>query len=185
MVVGGKLRAWLQDHELASGLTACGHPLACAAGVAVIEAMRDERLVENAAAMGEVLGDGLRELAARHTCVGEVRGLGLLWALELVRRGPRGVAGRGNGGPTGRGDGGPAGQAVEPLVPYGAKGEAEQPMAAVRKAAMDLGLYLYTHDNIVLVAPPLVVTPDELDAGLAALDEALNVADAQGAGVGT
>ena len=85
MVVSEKLRPWLEEHEFASGLTACGHPLACAAGVATITAMREERLVENAAAMGEVLAAELPELTDDHPSVGELRGLGLLWGLELVR----------------------------------------------------------------------------------------------------
>jgi adenosylmethionine-8-amino-7-oxononanoate aminotransferase len=68
MVVSEKLRPWLEDHEFASGLTACGHPLACAAGVATIGATRDERLVENAAAMGDVLA-AVHYAAARHAAM--------------------------------------------------------------------------------------------------------------------
>ena len=150
-----KLRPWLEEHVFASGLTACGHPLACAAGVATVETLREERLVENAAAMGEVLAAGLLGLAGGHPSVGEVRGLGLLWGLELVRdRDTR-----------------------APLVPYAASGEAAQPMGALRRAAMDRGLHLYAHGNLLLVAPPLVVGRDELDTGLAMLDDVLAVAD--------
>jgi taurine---2-oxoglutarate transaminase len=155
MVVSRRLREWLQTHEFASGLTAAGNPLACAAGVATIAALRDEHLVERAAALGDVLDAGLRELAERHACVGDVRGLGLLWGLELVHD------------RTSR----------EPLVPFAAKGEAARPMAALRRAAIDRGLHVYTHDSLVLVAPPLVVSRDELDEGLAILDEVLGVAD--------
>ena len=155
VVVSEKLRPWLEEHEFASGLTACGHPLACAAGVATVETLREERLVENAAVMGEILAAKLLELADDHTSVGEVRGLGLLWGLELVRDR----------------------ETREPLVPYAATGEAAQPMAALRRAAMDRGLHLYVHGNLLLVAPPLVVGSDELDTGLAILDEVLAVAD--------
>jgi taurine--2-oxoglutarate transaminase len=155
VVVSEKLRPWLDEHEFASGLTACGHPLACAAGVATIETMRDERLVENAAAMGEHLGDGLRELADDHPSVGEVRGLGLLWGLELVRDR----------------------ETREPLVPYGAKGEAAAPVAALRRAALDRGLHLYPHGSMLLVAPPLVVGREEVETGLGLLDGVLAVAD--------
>ena len=67
------------------GLTYSGHPLATAAAVATINAMAEEGIVENAARIGsEVLGPALRELAARHRCVGEVRGAGVFWAVELV-----------------------------------------------------------------------------------------------------
>ena len=155
VVVSEKLRPWLDEHEFASGLTACGHPLACAAGVATVEAMRDEGLVENAAEMGEVLAAELPGLADGHPSVGEVRGLGLLWGLELVRDR----------------------ETREPLVPYGATGEAAQPVAALRRAAMDRGLHLYPHGNLLIVAPPLIIGRDELREGLGLLDGVLAVAD--------
>ena len=155
MVVSERLRDWLRDHEFASGLTSTGNPIACAAGIATIEAMREEGLVERAAALGGRLGAGLAALADRHPAVGEVRGLGLLWGLELVRdRATR-----------------------EPLVPFNAKGEAAASMVRLKEAAMARGLYLMTHDNLVLVAPPLVIGDDELAEGLKVLDEVLSVAD--------
>jgi taurine--2-oxoglutarate transaminase len=155
MVVSERLRDWLRDHEFASGLTSTGNPIACAAGIATIEAMREEGLVEKAAMLGEKLGAGLAALAGRHPAVGEVRGLGLLWGVELVRdRATR-----------------------EPFVPFAARGEAAAPMDRLKEAAMDRGLYLMTHDSLVLVAPPLVMGEEELDEGLARLDAALAVAD--------
>ncbi len=155
MVVSEELAGWLQDHEFASGLTSTGNPIACAAGIATVEAMREERIVENAAAMGEVLAAELPRLAAKHACIGEARGLGLLWALELVKdRDTR-----------------------EPLVPFNAKGEAAGPMHRLAEAAMARGLYVMTHFNLVLVAPPLTITRDELGEGLAILDEVLSTAD--------
>ncbi len=155
MVVSARLRDWLRDHEFASGLTSTGNPIACAAGIATIEAMRDEGLVERAGVLGEQLGAGLAALAGRHPAVGEVRGLGLLWGVELVRdRATR-----------------------EPFVPFAAKGEAAAPMRRLKEAATARGLHLMTHDSLVLVAPPLVIGEDELAAGLAVLDEVLAVAD--------
>ena len=73
------------DRAYPGGLTYSGHPLATACAVATITAMEDEGMVDNAARIGtDVLGPGLRELAARHRSVGEVRGLGVFWAIELV-----------------------------------------------------------------------------------------------------
>jgi taurine--2-oxoglutarate transaminase len=70
------------DRAYPGGLTYSGHPLACAAAVATITAMEDEGMVHNAARIGEkVLGPGLHELAKRHPSIGEVRGLGVFWAL--------------------------------------------------------------------------------------------------------
>src|SRR6266508_1928893 len=145
----------IEDRFFAAGLTYSGHPLACAAAVASIEAFRDEEIVENSAAMGEVFAAGLASLAERHPSIGEVRGLGCFWGLELVRNR----------------------ETREPLVPFNASGEAFAPMAAVMKAALERGLYLMTHWNVIMICPPLTITPDELEEGLAALDAALSVAD--------
>ena len=151
MTISEPIADWVRDKYFAGGLSYSGHPLACAAGVASIEAIREEGIVENAAKMGEVLGDGLAALADKHESIGEVRGLGLFYGLELVKdRGTR-----------------------EPLVPFNASGEAFAPMAKIAKAASERGLYLMTHWNVIIVAPPLTITREELDEGLEKLDESL------------
>src|SRR5438034_4756850 len=151
MVISEKLRDWIRDKPFAGGLTYSGHPLACASAVASIEAFREERIVENAAEMGAVLGDGLAALADKHESIGEVRGLGLFYGVELVKDR----------------------ETREPLVPFNASGEAFAPIAKISKAALANGLYLMTHWNVIIVAPPLTITRDELDEGLEKLDEAL------------
>ena len=151
MTISEKLADWVRDKYFAGGLTYSGHPLACAAGVASIEAFREEGIVENSAELGEVLGDRLAELADKHETIGEVRGLGLFYGIELVKdRATR-----------------------EPLVPFNASGESFAPMAKIARAALDRGLYLMTHWNVIIVAPPLTITREELDEGLTTLDEAL------------
>jgi taurine--2-oxoglutarate transaminase len=134
------------------GLTYSGHPLACAAAVATINAMVDERLVENADRLGrEILGPGLADLAERHRLVGEVRGSGVFWAVELVRD-----------------------QATrEPLVPYNATGEANAPMAALAAACLRRGLLPFVTGNRTHVVPALNISDDEARYGLALLDDAL------------
>jgi len=79
------LADWIENNMFAGGLTYSGHPLACAAAVASINIFREEGIVENAAAMGQHVGAELARLQAKHPSVGEVRGLGLFWGLELVR----------------------------------------------------------------------------------------------------
>jgi taurine---2-oxoglutarate transaminase len=145
----------IEGKYFAGGLTYSGHPLACAAGVASIEAFREEGVVENSAAMGGVLAEELPKLAERHPSIGDVRGRGLFWGLELVRNR----------------------ETREPLVPFNAGGEAAEPMTRLARAAMDAGLYLFVHWNVIMVAPPLTTTREELDEGLAILDEALAIAD--------
>jgi taurine---2-oxoglutarate transaminase len=155
MVINERLRDWVRDKPFAGGLTYSGHPLACASAVASIDAYREEGIVENAAAHGQYLADALRSLQERHPSIGDVRGLGLFWGLELVRdRATR-----------------------EPLVPFNAGGEAATPVNRLTKAALDAGLYLFVHWNVVMIAPPLNITRDELDEGLAVLDDALAIAD--------
>ena len=145
----------IKDRFFAGGLTYSGHPLACAAAVASIEAFREEGVVENSAAMGEVLREELPKLQERHRSIGDVRGLGLFWGLELVR----------------------SRETREPLVPYNAGGDAAAPVTRMTKAALERGLYLFVHWNVVMIAPPLTITRDELDEGLAVLDDVLSIAD--------
>jgi taurine--2-oxoglutarate transaminase len=155
MTVSEPISEWLRDKFMAGGLTYSGHPLACASAVASIEAFREEGIVENAAEHGEYLATALPALAAKHPSIGDVRGLGLFWGLELVKN--RGTK--------------------EMLVPFNAGGEAAAPVARTAKAALERGLYLMTHWNVVMVCPPLTITREELDEGLATLDEVLSIAD--------
>ena len=131
------------------GLTYSGHPLACAAAVATIRAMEDDHVVEHAAHLGEdVLGPGLHELAERHPWIGEVRGTGVFWALDLVKdRATR-----------------------EPLAPYGGS-SAE--MTALLGACKEEGLLPFSNYHRIHVVPPLTTSDDEAREGLAMLDRAL------------
>ena len=96
----------IKDEFFAGGLTYSGHPLACASGVASVGIFREEGIVENSAAQGEYLRGALADLAGRHPSIGEVRGLGLFWGLELVRNR----------------------ETREPLVPFNAGGDAAKPI---------------------------------------------------------
>ncbi|OII70705.1 MULTISPECIES: aspartate aminotransferase family protein [unclassified Streptomyces] len=156
VAISDAVAATFENRPYPGGLTYSGHPLACAAAVATLRVMEEERVVERARDLGErVLGPGLRALAERHPSVGEVRGLGAFWALELVRdRATR-----------------------EPLVPYNASGEANAPMAAVGAACKRAGLWPFLAMNRVHVAPPCTLTEAEAKEGLAVLDAALAVAD--------
>jgi taurine--2-oxoglutarate transaminase len=156
MVIDEALAAWVRDKYFAGGLTYSGHILACASAIASIEAFQEEGIVENSAAMGDVLAGELPRLQEHHPSIGEVRGKGLFWGIELVRDR----------------------ETREPLVPFNAAGEAMAPVAELGKAAMERGLYLMTHWNVIMVCPPLTITRDELDEGLGILDEALALADA-------
>jgi taurine--2-oxoglutarate transaminase len=119
--------------------------------------MHEEGTAAAAARLGsDVLGPALRKLAGKHGSVGDVRGIGGLWTLELVRNR----------------------QTKEPLVAPGATPAGNAPMLAVARACLDRGLLPLVQGNRLNIAPPLNVTDADVAAGVAILDEALSVADA-------
>ena len=156
VLINDAINETFQQRVYPGGLTYSGHPLACASAVASIEIFKEERIVEHARAMGEdVIGPELEKLAARHPSIGEVRGLGMFWAVELVRDR----------------------DTHEPLVPFNAGGADAKPMVDLANACKERGLWPFTHFNRLHVVPPCTTTADELREGLAVLDEALDVAD--------
>ncbi|MYV49908.1 aspartate aminotransferase family protein [Streptomyces sp. SID2888] len=156
VAISGEIAETFGKRPYPGGLTYSGHPLACAAAVATINVMAEEGVVANASVVGaQVVEPGLRALAERHPSVGEVRGVGMFWALELVKNR----------------------ETREPLVPYNAAGEANAPMAAFAAAAKAHGLWPFVNMNRTHVVPPCTLTEAEAKEGLAALDAALSVAD--------
>ncbi|MFG2618934.1 aspartate aminotransferase family protein [Streptomyces sp. NPDC048507] len=156
VAISGAIAETFATRPYPGGLTYSGHPLACAAAVATINAMEEEDVVGNAARIGsQVIGPGLADIAERHPSVGEVRGLGTFWALELVRDK----------------------ETREPLVPYNASGAANAPMAEFAAACKASGLWPFVNMNRTHVVPPCTVTEAEAKEGLALLGEALTVAD--------
>jgi taurine--2-oxoglutarate transaminase len=156
VVLGPRVYETFAERAYPGGLTYSGHPLACAAAVATIEAMREENVNERVRRLGEeVVRPRLAKLQERHPSVGEVRGLGLFWAIELVRdRATR-----------------------EMLVPYNAAGEAAKPMIEVAAACKAQGVWPFTHFNRLHVVPPCVTSEKDLADGLDVIDDALDVAD--------
>lgn len=156
VIISERIAQSFDTRPFPGGLTYSGHPLACASAVASINIFKEEGIVEHARALGEdVIGPGLHELAERHPSIGEVRGLGTFWALELVRdRDTR-----------------------EPLVPFNAGGADAKAMNDFAGACKERGLWPFTHFNRTHVVPPCTTTADEVREGLAILDEALDVAD--------
>jgi taurine--2-oxoglutarate transaminase len=153
VAISEAIAATFAERAYPGGLTYSGHPLATACAVATINAMEDEGMIDNAARVGEqLLGPGLRELAAKHPSVGDVRGLGVFWALELVANQ----------------------QTREPLAPYGGT---SPEMAAVLAACKANGLAVFANFNRIHAVPPCNVSDDEVAEGLRALDAALTVAD--------
>ncbi|MBF4562247.1 aspartate aminotransferase family protein [Microbacterium sp. VKM Ac-2870] len=157
VVISDEIAAHFDTVAFPGGLTYSGHPLACAPGIATFEVFRRDGILERVRDLGErVVRPRLEEMATRHPSVGEVRGRGLFWAIELVRDR----------------------QTREPLVPFNAAGADAAPMTAFAAACKKAGLWPFTHVNRVHVAPPLIIPEDDLVRGLDIIDRALEVTDA-------
>jgi taurine--2-oxoglutarate transaminase len=156
VVISDRVAAHFDTVAFPGGLTYSGHPLACAAGVATFEVFRRDGILERVRDLGErVVAPRLRAMAQRHPSVGEVRGLGLFWAIELVRDR----------------------ETREGLVPFNASGADAAPMGAVAAACKSAGLWPFVHFNRLHIAPPLVIEETDLVRGLDIIDSALVVAD--------
>jgi adenosylmethionine-8-amino-7-oxononanoate aminotransferase len=153
VIVNEKIAKHFDTNVLWAGLTYAGHPLACAAGVATVNAYRDERLIERGAKMGELLMKELRTIAARHPSVGDVRGRGLFAGIELVKdRGTKEMLEQWN----------------RPVAKL---------QTAIKNVLFSKDVYTLNRWNMIFAAPPLTVTDDELRFGVQAIDAALDVAD--------
>ena len=156
VIINDAIAATFAERAYPGGLTYSGHPLACASAVASIEIFKEERIIDNVRAVADdVLAPRLKEIADKHPSVGEVRGLGYFWALELVTNK----------------------DTREPLVPFNASGAAAGPMNEFAAACKAEGLWPFIHFNRTHIVPPCTTTAEEMAEGLDILDRALDVAD--------
>jgi taurine---2-oxoglutarate transaminase len=156
VVISDAIAHSFDDRAFPGGLTYSGHPLACAAGVATFEVFERDGILQRVRDLGErVIEPEIRSWAARHPSIGDVRGRGFFWAIELVR----------------------SRDTREPLVPFNATGADAAPMAAVSAAIKEAGVWPFIHFNGIHIAPPLIITEDELRRGLAVIEDALSIAD--------
>jgi taurine---2-oxoglutarate transaminase len=154
-IVSRPVASYFDDHYLAAGLTYGAHPLACAAGCATLEVYVEEDLAARAEATGRRMLERLGELAARHPSVGEVRGVGMLACIELVRdRRTR-----------------------EPLSPQRTETVLTPAMAEARRAILSRHAWPLFRWNLIGLAPPLNLSDEELEEGLAAIEAGLDAAD--------
>ncbi len=151
VVLSADVSARLEHEMLYTGLTYCGHPLSCAAGVAAVEAYANERLIERSRRLGANMVAALRVMQSRHDVIGDVRGgHGLFAVVELVaNRDTR-----------------------EPLAPWP---DTPAPLAALVRDGLAAGVSFASRGNLLLLAPPLVITEHDLANALAVLDRLLDV----------
>lgn len=153
VIVDKKIADYFDDHKLLCGLTYSGHPLSCAAGVATLDVYKEDHILDNVRAMGKILGEIEEDLKDKHACVGDVRYKGLFSAVELVKDKAT----------------------KEPLVGYNA--DKENLMGKICGMLKAKGFSTYTHENIIIVAPPLIIKEDELRTAMTMLDEVLTEVD--------
>lgn len=151
--VSKAIAEFFDDHLLSCGLTYSGHPLACAAGVACLNFYKKSNILENVNRSGKALGEALEKMKTDHPSVGDVRYIGLFSAVELVKDK----------------------ETREPLVPYG-----KDPEGLMGKLIGELkkrGFMTYSHENMIMIAPPLIITVEQIKEELVKLDEVLYIAD--------
>lgn len=143
VIISAQIAATFDERVFPGGLTYSGHPLACAAAVANLEAMAEDGVVEHARMLGaEVIGPRLAALAEELDVVGEVRGVGVFWAIELVADADRTPV---------SGD-------------Y---------MGRVKQALIDAGVVPFTSENRIHIVPPCTIPEKQLAAALDVVAEVL------------
>ncbi|MBS4060391.1 MAG: aminotransferase class III-fold pyridoxal phosphate-dependent enzyme [Bacteroidetes bacterium] len=147
-----EIAATFDETVFESGLTYTAHPISLAAALANIDVMREDKIVEHAAALGPVLHQLLVGLGENHPSVGDVRSIGLFGIIEVVKNR----------------------QTKEPMAPWNAS---SPEMNALKKYCTENGLFVYTHWHTILIIPPLIITGEQLREGFDVLDKALEITD--------
>ncbi|MBA2744876.1 MAG: aminotransferase class III-fold pyridoxal phosphate-dependent enzyme, partial [Flavisolibacter sp.] len=150
-----KIAAKYDDAVLPLGLTYSAHPVSCAAALETLKIYEEEKLIENAASMGRYLDQQVAKLMEKHPSIGDWRNTGLLGCLELVKDR----------------------KTKEPMAPFNAKPEEMVVMNKVAAKIRELGMYTFVRWNYIFIAPPLIITKEQMDEGLEIISQALSIAD--------
>lgn len=157
LMVSDKIAAKYDDVVLPLGLTYSAHPVSCAAALEVLNIYEEDNLIENAANMGNYLNQRIEEMKQQHPSIGDWRNQGLLGCLELVKNK----------------------KTKEPFAPFNAKPDEMFIMNKVAAKLRELGMYTFVRWSFIFIAPPLCVTKEQIDEGLAIIGEALKITDAE------
>ena len=155
LMVSDKIAAKYDDNVMALGLTYSAHPVSCAAALATIKIYEEDALIENTVAMGKYMEEQVELLKQKHPSIGDFRNTGLLGCIELVKNRT----------------------SKEPMAPFNAKPDEMVVMNKVAAKLKELGLYTFVRWSYIFVAPPLCVTKEQIDEGLAIISQAIKIAD--------
>lgn len=153
VAVSSKIASYFDDHLLSCGLTYSGHPLACAAGVACVNYYSKANILDNVNKVGAKLAAELERMKELHPCVGDTRHIGLFSCVELVKDK----------------------KTKEPMVAYGK--DPEGVMGKIISLLKEKKFMTYSHENMIFVCPPLIITQEQLGEELKKLDEVLTIVD--------
>jgi len=161
LMVSDPIASKYDDIVLPLGLTYSAHPVCCAAALETLKIYEDEMLIENTVAMGKHMDVQMEILKRKHPSIGDWRNTGLLGCMELVKNR----------------------KTKEPMAPFNAKPNEMQVMNKVTAKIKELGMYTFVRWNFIFVAPPLCITQEQVNEGLAIISEALEIADGYADGV--
>ncbi len=156
LMVTDTIAAKYDNDPLMIGLTYSAHATACAAALEVIKIYESDNLIEHAAEMGAYVNTCVENLRKNHPSIGDFRNTGLLGCIEVVKNR----------------------KTKEPMAPYNAPASAMKVMNQVGARLKELGMYTFVRWNYIFIAPPLTVTKEQIDEGMAIISEALKIADA-------
>ena len=155
LMVSDKIAEKYDDTVLPLGLTYSAHPVCIAAALETLKIYEEDNLIENAREMEKYLNSQIEVLREKHPSIGDWRNTGLLGCLELVKDR----------------------KTKEPMAPFNAKPGEMVVMNKVAAKLKELGMYTFVRWNYVFIAPPLCITKEQIDEGLAMISEALLIAD--------
>jgi taurine---2-oxoglutarate transaminase len=155
LMVTDTIAAKYDNEPLMIGLTYSAHATACAAALEVIKIYETDNLIEHAANMGEYVNKRVEDLKKIHPSIGDFRNSGLLGCIEVVKNR----------------------KTKEPMAPYNAPASAMKVMNQVAAKLKEMGMYTFVRWNYIFIAPPLTVTEEQIDEGIAIISEALKIAD--------
>ncbi|OPZ18443.1 MAG: Taurine--pyruvate aminotransferase [Bacteroidetes bacterium ADurb.BinA245] len=155
LMVSDKISAKFDDTVLSLGLTYSAHPVSCAAALETLKIYEDDHLIENCVAMSKYLEQQVEKLKAKHPSIGDFRNTGLLGCIELVKNK----------------------KTKEPMAPFNAKPDEMTVMNKVAAKIKELGMYTFVRWGFIFIAPPLCITKEQIDEGLAIISEAIAIAD--------
>ena len=155
MMVSDKIANHFDDIPFVLGLTCSAHPVACAAALENISVIQESNLVENAAEMGKYLEVEVEKLMQKHPSIGDFRNTGLLGCIELVKDR----------------------ETKEPVTPWNASHGEMEPTFRMAAKMKELGMFTFVRWNWIFIAPPLIITKEQIDEGLKIISQVIEIAD--------